>query len=182
LPACVAEKIVLRAQKAEVIESLSAMLGSSAVVVVAHYKGLSVPEITELRRSVRAAGGTFRVTKNRLTKRALEGTPYGSLTDLFVGPTAVAVSSDPVAAPKAMVDYARRNDKLAIIGGGLGAQMLDAAAVKALAELPSLDELRARLIAVLQTPAARLVGVLQAPAGQLARVLAARAEQAGGTD
>jgi large subunit ribosomal protein L10 len=168
---------VLRAEKAKLIDDLNGVFSHTGVVVVAHYKGLSVPEITELRRVVRSAGGAFRVTKNRLTKRALEGTAYEGLADMFTGPTAIAVSADPVAAPKAVVDFARKNDKLAIVGGGLGPTVLDANAVKALAELPSLDELRAKLIALIQTPAARLVGLLQAPGGQVARVLAARAEQ-----
>jgi large subunit ribosomal protein L10 len=171
------ESIVLRAEKAQVIDDLHGVFASSGVVVVAHYKGLTVPEITELRGSVRQAGGSFRVTKNRLTKLALAGTPFEGMADFFVGPTAIAWSSDPVVAPKAVVDYARKNEKLAIIGGGLGPTVLDANAVKALAELPSLDELRAKLIALIQTPAARLVGLTQAPAAQLARVLAARGAQ-----
>lgn len=171
---------MLRAEKAQFIDDLHGVFGSAGVVVVAHYKGLSVPEITELRGNVRKAGGAFKVTKNRLTKRALEGTPFEGMADLFVGPTAIAYSSDPVAATKAVVDYAKKNDKLKIVGGGLGANVLDASAVQALASLPSLDELRAKIVAVLQTPAARLVGILQAPAGQVARVLAAKAEKGEG--
>ena len=168
---------MLRAEKANLVEDLNGMFGATGVVVVAHYKGLSVPEITELRRTVRAAGGSFRVTKNRLTRRALTGTSYEALSDLFVGPTAVATSQDPVAAAKAMVAYAKKNEKLAILGGGLGATMLDPAAVRALADLPSIDELRAKLIALIQTPASRLVGLLQAPGGQVARVIAAYADK-----
>jgi large subunit ribosomal protein L10 len=171
---------VLRAEKAQFIDDMNGVFGSTGVVVVAHYAGLTVPEITELRGNVRKAGGSFKVTKNRLTKRALEGTPFAGMADLFVGPTAIAYSSDPVAATKAGVDYAKKNDKLKIVGGGLGSNLLDADAVKALASLPSLDELRAKIIAVLQTPAARLVGVLQAPGGQVARVLAAKAEKGEG--
>jgi large subunit ribosomal protein L10 len=171
---------VLRAEKSKVIDDLNGVFGSSGVVVVTHYKGLSVPEITELRGNVRRAGGAFRVTKNRLTKRALAGTAYENLADLFVGPTAIAWSDDPVAAPKAIVEYARKNEKLAIIGGGLGARVLDPDAVKALAELPSLEQLRAQLVGLLQTPAARLVGVLGAPGAQVARVLKAHAEAEGG--
>jgi large subunit ribosomal protein L10 len=168
---------VLRAEKAHVIDDLHAVFASTGVVVVTHYKGLSVPEITQLRGSVRQAGGSFRVTKNRLTKLALAGTPYEPMGEFFQGPTAIAWSADPVVAPKAVVDFAKRNDKLAIIGGGLGETLLDADAVKALAELPSLDELRARLVGLLRTPAIRLAVLLQAPAGQLARVMSARAEQ-----
>jgi large subunit ribosomal protein L10 len=168
---------VLRAEKANLINDLNGVFDAMSVVVVAHYKGLSVPEITELRRAVRSAGGTFRVTKNRLTKRALAGTAYEGMSDMFTGPTAIAFSNDPVAAPKAMVGFSKRNEKLAILGGGLGQTMLDAEAVRALAELPPIDDLRARLIALIQTPASRLVGLLQAPGGQVARVLAARAEQ-----
>jgi large subunit ribosomal protein L10 len=175
---------VLRSEKEEVIGELNQVFGSTGVVVVTHYKGLSVPEITELRGTVRKAGGSFRVTKNRLTRRALTGTAYEGVADLFKGPTAIAWSADPVSAPKAVVEYARKNDKLAIIGGGLGPTLLDAAAVKALAELPSLDALRAGLVGLLQAPAARLLSVLQAPGGQVARVLAAHAEkdQAGAAD
>lgn len=170
---------MLRAEKAQVIDDLHGIFASTAIVVVTHYKGLSVPEITDLRGAVRRAGGSFRVTKNRLSKRALAGTPFEAMGDLFKGPTAIAWSADPVSAPKVIVEYARRNDKLAIVGAGLGQTLLDPAAVRALAELPSLDVLRAQLVGLLQTPAARLVGLLQAPAGQIARVLAAHAEQGG---
>ncbi len=172
---------MLRAQKARIVEDLHAVFSQAAVVVVTHYKGLNVPEMSELRARMREAGGQFRVVKNRLARRALEGTPYGALADLLRGPSAIAWSAaDPVAAPKVVVDYAKKNEKLVIIGGSLGDQLLDAEAVRALAQLPSLDELRARLIALLQTPASRIVGVLQAPGGQLARVLAARGAGAEG--
>ena len=119
------------------------------------------------------------MTKNRLAKRALDGTTFAGLTPLFTGPTAIAFSRDPVAAAKVAVEYANRNDKLTIIGGGLAGEVMDAAGVKELASLPSLDELRARLIGLLVAPATRIAGVLQAPGGQLARVLAAYAEAAG---
>ena len=168
---------MLRAEKAKVVEDLHAALSGAGVVVVSHYKGLSVAEITELRGEMRKSGAVFRVTKNRLAQRAAEGTAYAGLGPLLKGPTALAFSTDPVAAPKVAAAFARRNDKLQIVGGGLGTTVLDAAAVKALAELPSLDELRARLIGLLQAPAGKLVGLLQAPGGQLARCLAARAEQ-----
>jgi large subunit ribosomal protein L10 len=168
---------VLRAEKSRVVDGLHATLASAAVVVVAHYKGLTVAELGELRSQVRAAGGTLKVAKNRLAKRALDGTSFTGMAGLFKGPTAIAVAAEPVAVPKTLIDYARRNDKLVIVGGGLGTTVLDAAAVKALAELPSLDVLRAQLVGLLQTPAARLVGLLQAPGGQVARALKAYSEK-----
>jgi len=174
---CFTEAVVLRAEKATVIDDLHAAFHDAAVVVVSHYKGLSVPEITDLRTEMRKAGVTFRVAKNRLAKRALAGTPYAAIEHLLIGPTAMAFSADPVAAPKVANAFARKNDKLKIVGGGLGSTVLDAAAVRALADLPSLDEVRARLIAMLQTPASRFVTLLQAPGGQIARCLAQRGEQ-----
>ena len=168
---------MLRAEKAVVIGDLNGVFHRSGVVVVAHYKGLTVAEMGVLRGQMRAAGASLRVTKNRLAKKALEGTPFAPMADLFTGPTAIAVSADPTAAPKAVVAYGRRNDKLQIVGGGLSGSLLDPAAVRALAELPSLDELRARLLSVINTPAVRIAGVLQAPAGQVARVLKAWAEK-----
>lgn len=171
---------MLRAEKAQVIDDLSAAFGGAGVVVVTHYKGMTVAEITDLRGRMRAAGASFRVTKNTLTQRALDGTPFAPLAPLFKGPTAIAFSKDPTAAPRVVTEFAKKNDKLQIVGGGLSGTLLDPASVKALAELPSLDELRAKLIGLLNAPASRLVGVLQAPAGQLARVLAARAEQQDG--
>lgn len=168
---------MLRAEKARVIDDLNAVLTSSGVVVVTHYKGLTVAEMGELRRQVRAAGASFKVSKNRLAKLALDGTAFGPIEALLKGPTAIAVSKDPTAAPKVISEYARRNDKLQIIGGGLAGTLLDPAAVKALAELPSLEVLRAQLIGLLQTPASRLVGLLQAPGGQVARVLKAYADK-----
>ena len=144
-----------------------------------HQTGLTVAEATQLRRQMRAAGARFRVTKNRLAKRALDRTPFAGLSPLFTGPTAIAFSPDPVAAAKVAVEYANRNNKLTIVGGGLAGQVMDAAGVKELASLPSLDELRGKLIGLLVAPATRIAGVLQAPAGHLARVLAAYAEAAG---
>jgi large subunit ribosomal protein L10 len=168
-----------RAQKQKLVEKLQQDLTGMACVVVAHQTGLTVDEVTQLRRQVRSAGASFRVTKNRLAKRALAGTPFEPLSPLFAGPTAIAFSSDPVAAAKVVVGYANRNEKLTIIGGGLAGQQIDAAGIKELASLPSLDELRGKLIGLLQAPAARLATVLQAPAGQIARVVAAYAEQQG---
>jgi large subunit ribosomal protein L10 len=169
-----------RAQKQALIDTLQSEFAGSACIVVTHQSGMSVSEATELRRQMRSAGAGYRVTKNRLAKRALEGTKFASLAPLFTGPTAVAYSHDPVAAAKAAVNFANRNDKLTIVGGGLGEQALDAAGVRALATLPSLDELRGTLIGLIQAPATRLAGLLQAPGAQLARVLAAHADQGEG--
>ena len=168
---------MLRAEKAQVIDELSAVFDEAGVVVITHYKGLTVAELSDLRARSRAAGATFRVTKNKLAQRALDGTPFAAVSDLFKGPTAIAFSRDPTSAPKIVAEFARKNEKLQIVGGGLAGTLLDAASVRALAELPSLDELRGKLIGLLNAPASRLVGLLQAPGGQVARVLAARAEQ-----
>lgn len=168
---------MLRAEKAQEIDDLNAAFKSAGVLIVTHYKGLSVAEVTDLRSRMRAAGAGFRVAKNRLAKIALEGTPFESVRDLLKGPTAFAYSVDPTAAPKVAIEYARKNDKLVVVGGGVGGSLLDAASVKALSELPSLDELRGRLIGLLAAPASRLVGVLQAPAGQVARVFSAYADK-----
>ena len=169
-----------RAQKQQVAESLRQDLADTVCVVITHQTGLTVDEVTQLRRQMRGAGARYRVTKNRLARRALEGTRFENLVPLFTGPTAIAFSNDPVAAAKVAVEFANRNNKLTIVGGGLSGQTLDANAVKALATLPSLDELRSKIIGLVQAPATKLAGLLQAPAGQLARVLAAHAEQAGG--
>ena len=146
-------------------------------MVITHYSGLNVADITALRGQMREAGAGFKVIKNRLTRLALEGTKFEALSDLFVGPTAIAYSEDPVAAARASVDFAKKNGKLVIRGGGLGEQTLDTAAVMGLAALPSLDELRGRLIGMISTPATRIAGVLQAPAGQVARVIGAYAQE-----
>jgi large subunit ribosomal protein L10 len=168
-----------RAQKQKLVESLQEDLVGTACVVVTHQSGLSVAEATQLRQQVRSVGASFRVTKNRLAKRALTGTPFEHLTPLFSGPTAIAFSRDPVAAAKVVVQYANRNDKLTIVGGGLAGQQIDAAGVRELASLPTLDELRGKLVGLLQAPAARIARALQAPAGQVARVFAAYAEKQG---
>src|SRR5690348_14111866 len=128
---------------------------------------------------MRNAGASYRVTKNRLVKRAIEGTPFAALAPLFTGPTAIAFSQDPVAAAKAAVEYANRNTKLTIVGGGLSGQTLDQAGIRALATLPSLDELRGKIIGLINAPATKLAALLQTPGGQLARVLAAHAGEAG---
>jgi large subunit ribosomal protein L10 len=168
-----------RAQKQKLVENLQQDLASTACVVVTHQSGLSVAEVTQLRRQIRSAGASFRVTKNRLAKRAVTGTPFESLASLFTGPTAIAFSRDPVAAAKSVVEYANRNDKLTVIGGALAGQQMDVAGVKELASLPSLDELRGKIIGLLQAPATRLATLLQAPAAQVARVFAAYAESQG---
>lgn len=170
---------MLRAEKAQVINDLNTVFKETGVVVLTHYKGLTVAEITDLRTRIRAAGASFRVTKNKLAQLAADGTPFASMVPMFKGPTAIAYSKDPTAAPRIISEFGKKNDKLQIVGGGLSGTLLDAASVRALAELPSLDELRAKLIGLLNTPASRLVGLLQAPGGQIARVLAARAEQEG---
>jgi large subunit ribosomal protein L10 len=165
-----------RSQKANLVSALNTALADTDCLVITHQSGLSVAEVTELRRQMRAAGANFRVTKNRLARRALAGTKFERLSPLFKGPTAIAFSRDPVAAAKVAVAFADKNDKLTIVGGGLGERELGVEGVKALATLPSLDALRARLLGLLQTPASRLVGVLQAPGGQVARVLSAYAK------
>jgi large subunit ribosomal protein L10 len=169
-----------RAQKQQVAETLRQDLADTVCLVITHQTGLTVDEVNQLRRQMRSAGASYRVTKNRLVRRALEGTQFEPLSPLFTGPTAIAFSRDPVAAAKVAVEYANRNNKLTIVGGGLSGQTLDVNAVKALATLPSLDELRGKIIGLIQAPATKLAGLLQAPAGQLARVLAAHSEQAGG--
>ncbi len=168
-----------RGQKQKLVETLQHDLVDTACVVVTHQSGMTVAEATQLRRQMGAAGARFRVTKNRLAKRALDGTPFAGLSPLFTGPTAIAFSRDPVAAAKVAVEYANRNDKLTIVGGGLVDQVMDAAGVKELASLPSLDELRAKLVGLLAAPATGLARVLQAPGAQLARVLAAHVEAEG---
>jgi len=166
-----------RTQKQQLVEALQQDLADIVCMVVTHQSGLNVAEVTQLRRQVRGAGASFRVTKNRLARRALTGTAFEPLAPLFTGPTAIAFSRDPLAAAKVVVEFANRNDKLMIIGGGLAGRQLDAAGVKELARLRSLDGLRGKLVGLLQAPATRMAAVLQAPAAQLARVLAAYAEQ-----
>jgi large subunit ribosomal protein L10 len=146
------------------------------LMVVTQQNGMTVQEMTALRGEMRKEGASFHVTKNRLAKIALKGTQFESLNDSFTGPTAVAVSTDPVAAAKVVVDYANKNEKLVIVGGALNDKLLNVDDVKALAKLPSLDELRGKIVGLLQAPAGKIVGVLGAPAGQLARVFGAYAK------
>jgi large subunit ribosomal protein L10 len=162
-----------RAQKQALVAELQETFESNNLVVVTHQSGLTVAEVSELRKQMREAGGSFKVTKNRLAKIALKGTKFEGLADQFTGPTAIAVSSDPVAAAKIAVEFANKNEKLQIVCGSLETEALDADAVMALAKLPSLDELRGKLIGLIQAPATKIAGVLQAPAGQLARVFGA---------
>ena len=162
-----------RLEKEKLVAALHETFESTHLMVVAHHVGLTVAESSDLRRQMRDAGANFKVTKNRLTRLALEGTKFSGLSDLFRGPTAIAYSQDPVAAAKVAVNFAKDNDKLTILGGALEKEILDENAIKALATLPSLDEQRAIFVRLLQTPATRIAGVLQAPAGQLARVIGA---------
>lgn len=166
-----------RAQKEQHVASLRRVFEETAIVVVTHYSGLNVAQMNRLRNQMREAGARFKVTKNRLTRLAIEGTRYQGLGDIFVGPTAIAYSDDPTAAAKAAVNFAKGNDKLVVLGGFFGEQRLDADGVRALAALPSLDELRTRIACLVNTPATRIAGILKVPAGQVARVLGAYAER-----
>ena len=162
-----------RSQKENLVASMHEVFKDANIVVVSHYSGLTVSEMTTLRAQMREVGAGFKVTKNRLTRLAVKDTAYESLTDLFTGPTAMAYSEDPVAAAKAAVAFGKANDKFVVMGGAMGDTVLDADGVKALATLPSLDELRGKLIGLVQAPATKVAGVLQAPASQLARVCSA---------
>ncbi len=166
-----------RAEKSEMVSTLNGVFSNTSVVVVAHYSGLTVSQLTSLRVRMKDAGASLKVAKNRLVKLALKGTDAEHISDLFQGPTVIAYSADPVTAPKIAADFAKTNDKFVILGGAMGRTNLDAKGVEALATMPSLDELRARLVGMINTPATRIAGVLQAPAGQLARVFAAYAKK-----
>jgi large subunit ribosomal protein L10 len=166
-----------RTEKREFVSSLAAVFAETSMVVVSQNKGLTVAEVTDLRRKMRAAGANFRVAKNRLAILALDGTKFGGIEPMLKGPTALAWARDPVAVAKVAVEFAKTNEKFVVIGGALGAQTLNAAGIKALSDLPSLDTLRAGLVGMIATPATRIAGVLQAPAGQLARVFAAYAKR-----
>jgi len=166
-----------RAEKSQLVDSLATVLKDTGVIVVAHYSGLTVAQMTALRGKMRDAGGGVKVAKNRLVKLALKGTDAESISDLFEGPTVVAYSKDPVAAAKVAIDFAKANDKLVIRGGAMGSTALDPDGVKALATLPSLDELRGKLVGLIASPATRVAQVLNAPAAQLARVFSAYAEK-----
>ena len=162
-----------KAKKAEVVEELQGVFANAGSVVVAHYTGMTVAQMGDLRSRMRANGASFKVAKNRLAMRALQGTPVEANAHLFKCPTGIAYSKDPIAASKVAVAYAKDNEKLVILGGSIGSTALDANGVKALAELPSLDELRGKIVGLLVAPATKLAGLMQAPAGQLARVIGA---------
>jgi large subunit ribosomal protein L10 len=167
-----------RVQKAELVAELNRVFSATSVVVVTRNKGMTVAQSTALRRKMRDAGATFKVTKNRLTRLALKGTPFEAMGDLLTGPTAIATSTDPVAAAKVAAAYAKENDKFEIVGGAMGTTVLDVNGVKALAELPSIDELRAKLIGLINAPATKIAQVVNAPASKLARVFAAYGDKA----
>ena len=166
-----------RTEKRAFVSVLGQVFADTNMVVVTQNNGMTVAQVSELRRRMRASGSTYKVAKNRLAVLALDGTRFNGIASLLKGPTALAWSNDPVAVAKAAVDYAKTNEKFVVLGGALGTQMLDAAGIKALAELPSLDALRGKLLGLLQAPATKIAGVLAAPAGQLARVFGAYANK-----
>jgi large subunit ribosomal protein L10 len=166
-----------RAQKKELVATLNTVFKDTGSIVVAHYSGMTVAQMQKLRREMKAAGATVKVAKNRIVKIALDGTDVASLGALMKGPTVLAYAKDPVAAPKVAIEFARTNDKLVVLGGAMGRTALDANGVKALATMPSLDELRARLVGVITAPATKLAQLTTAPAGKLARVVGAYANK-----
>lgn len=169
-------KHVDRAGKEKLVSTLNAELKNSGAVVVAHYSGITVAQMQVLRKEMKQAGATLKVAKNRLVKIALEGTDVASIGSLMKGPTILAFSQDPVAAPKVAVAFAKTNDKLVILGGAMGKTALNADGVKALATMPSLDELRAKLLGILVAPATKIAQLSTAPAAKLARVFGAYAK------
>jgi len=169
---------VERAEKREVVTALHDSLAKTGVVVVAHYAGLTVADMTKLRSDMRSAGGQVKVAKNRLVKLALEGTDAKGIAELLKGPTCLAFSEDPVAAPKVAVKFAKGNEKFIILGGAMGAQVLDAKGVNSLASLPSLDELRGKLIGLIQAPASKIARTINEPGSKLARVFGAYGNKA----
>jgi len=164
-----------RSQKAESVAQLNATFNEVGVVVVTRNLGMTVAQSTDLRVKMRDAGAAYKVAKNRLAKLAIADTQYEGISEMLVGPTALATSVDPVAAAKAVVDFAKTTDKIEIVGGAMGPQVLDEAGVKALASMPSLDELRAKLVGLVQAPATKLAQLSTAPAAKLARVVGAYA-------
>ena len=167
-----------RSQKADAVASLNATFNEVGVVVITRNLGLTVAQSTDLRTKMRDAGATYKVAKNRLAKLAAKDTAYEGITDLLTGPTAIASSVDPVAAAKAVVDFAKTTDKIEIVGGSLGSVVLNAEGIKALATMPSLDEMRAKLIGLIQAPATKIAQLSTAPAAKLARVFQAYADKA----
>jgi large subunit ribosomal protein L10 len=168
---------VNRTEKAESVAALKEVFQTSSVVVVAHYSGLTVAQLQTLRRQMRQAGASVKVAKNRLAKIALEGSDVATIASLLKGPTLIAYSGDPVSAPKVAVDFAKANEQFVILGGAMGKTSLDLNGVKQLASLPSLDELRAKLVGLIQAPATKLAQLANAPAGKLARVIQAHASK-----
>jgi large subunit ribosomal protein L10 len=166
-----------RAEKKELVETLNAVFKAANVVVVAHYSGLTVAQMQTLRRQMKQAGATVKVAKNRLAKIALDGTDVASIASLLKGPTLIAYSGDPVAAPKVAVDFAKGHERFVILGGAMGKTALNPDGVKALASLPSLDELRAKLVGLIQAPATKIAQVVTAPAAKVARVVQAYASK-----
>jgi large subunit ribosomal protein L10 len=166
-----------RAAKRELVSTLNDVFKDTGVVVVAHYKGLTVAQMQKLRREMKQAGAAVKVAKNRLAKIALEGTGVASIAPLMKGPTLIAYSSDPVAAPKVAINFAKGNDKFVILGGAMGQTALNPDGVKALASLPSLDELRAKIVGLIVAPATKLAQLTNAPAAKLARVFGAYAKR-----
>jgi large subunit ribosomal protein L10 len=167
-----------RSQKADAVAQLNAVFNEVSVVVVTRNLGMTVAQSTDLRNKMRDAGANYKVAKNRLAKLALDNTDYVGLDDLLTGPVGLAWSKDPVAAAKAAVEFAKTNDKLEIVGGSMGSVVLDEAGIKALASMPSLDELRAKLIGLVNAPATKIAQVVTAPAAKVARVFAAYADKA----
>jgi large subunit ribosomal protein L10 len=168
-----------RSEKSEMVSDLGAAFKATKVVVVAHYSGLTVAQMQTLRRQMKQAGASVRVAKNRLAKIALEGSDVASIGPLLKGPTLMAFSGDPIAAPKAAVDFAKAHEQFAILGGAMGRTALDPNGVKALAALPSLDELRAKILGLLIAPATKIAQVVNAPAAKVARVVQAYASKDG---
>ena len=166
-----------RSQKAESVAFLTEVFNEAGAVVITRNLGMTVAQSTALRIKVREAGASFKVAKNSLAKIAAKGTAYEGMIDLFTGPTGIAASADPVAAAKVVVDFAKTNDKLEIVGGAMGSVVLNADVIKALATMPSLDEMRAKLIGLIQAPATKIAQLTTAPAAKLARVFAAYAEK-----
>jgi len=162
-----------RAQKSEQVASLKQTFAETSVVVVTRNLGLTVAQSTTLRNRMRDAGASYKVTKNTLTLIALEGSPYAPISDMLTGPTALATSADPVAAAKVAVDFAKTTDRFEIVGGAMGDTLLDSAGIRALAELPSLDELRAKIIGLIQAPASKIARTINEPGAMLARVIGA---------
>jgi large subunit ribosomal protein L10 len=169
--------LVDRAAKSELVGALGEVFKTTKVVVVAHYSGLTVAQMQNLRRQMKHAGASVRVAKNRLAKIALEGTDVASIGSLLKGPTVIAYSDDPVGASKVAVDFAKAHEKFVILGGAMGKTVLDPNGVKALAALPSLDELRAKIVGLIQGPATKIAQVINAPAAKMARVIQAYANK-----